>query len=67
MLTSADPDSFAHSVIHHRHPLLIEQARVAHPYGPEQNAALQRLAEETTSGTVCPLAADAFDAAAWTR
>jgi hypothetical protein len=46
-LSSVDPASFAHSVLHHRHPLLIEQARAAHPYGPQQHDALDRLAAES--------------------
>lgn len=63
--TSSDPTSFAWSVLHRRHPLLIEQARTAHPYSPAQNDALDRLAAEATEGVVQPLAADEHDAAAW--
>ncbi|MEJ3655474.1 damage-control phosphatase ARMT1 family protein [Actinomycetes bacterium KLBMP 9759] len=62
MLDSADPSSFAWTVIHQRHPALIEQVLAAHPYGPAQVAALRRLAGEEL---VRPLDAATFDAAAW--
>lgn len=64
-LTSSDPTSFAWGVIHRRHPLLIEQVSVAHPYGPAQTAALKALAVEMTDGVVRSLDPDAHDGAAW--
>lgn len=60
-----DPGSFAWGVMKDRHPALIEQTRNAHPYGPEQHAALDVLLTEATSGTIQPLGADATDRAAW--
>lgn len=63
-LDSADPASFAWSVIHRRHPLLVEQVLAAHPYGPDQVAALHRLAAESSGGTIEPLDG-VFDGAAW--
>jgi hypothetical protein len=62
--TSDDPQSFAYDVIHTRHPRLIEQARAAHPYSPEQDNALVRLAEEM-AGQVQPLVTGAPDAPVW--
>lgn len=64
-LTSENPNSFAWSVIHRRHPILIEQAREAHPYGPAQVEALAALIEETTGGVIGPLRPDAHDGHAW--
>lgn len=64
-LTSSDPASFAWSVIHRRHPLLIERAGGAHPYGPAQLAALKALAGEMTDGVVRSLDPDTHDGAAW--
>jgi hypothetical protein len=60
-LTGADPASFAHGVLHRRHRRLVEQARNANPYSPEQVAALDRLAGEL-EGTIGPLGADVHDA-----
>ncbi len=62
MLDSADPSSFAWTVIHQRHPALVEQVLAAHPYGPRQVAALRRLAGDEL---IRPLGERAFDAAAW--
>lgn len=64
-LTSDNPDSFAWSVIHRRHPLLIEQARAAHPYGPQQVDGLEALAAEMTGGLVRPLKPESHDGHAW--
>lgn len=63
--TSSDPSSFAWDVLHRRHPLLIDQARSAHPYGPEQNHALDRLAIDATEGVVRELAESEHDAPTW--
>jgi hypothetical protein len=60
-----DPDGFAWGVMHDRHPALIEQTRNAHPYGPEQHAALDALLTEATIGNLKPLSAGAADRAAW--
>jgi hypothetical protein len=64
--TSDDPESFAYEVIHVRHPRLIEQVRAAHPFPPEQDSALARLAEEM-AGPIQPPASSAPDAATWHR
>jgi hypothetical protein len=63
-LTGADPGSFAHGVLHRRHRRLVEQARNANPYSPEQVAGLDRLAAEL-DGPIGPLTADGHDAAEW--
>lgn len=70
-LTGQDPESFAHGVLHRRHRRLVEQARNANPYSPEQAAALDRLLGEL-DGTMGPLestgvdgAGDAADWRAW--
>jgi hypothetical protein len=60
-----DPDGFAWGVMHDRHPALIQQTRDAHPFGPEQHAALDGLLAETTTGKLEPLGIDATDRAAW--
>src|SRR3954463_9228603 len=64
-IMTADSREYAHGVLAERHPALIEQVRAAHPYGPEQHAALDALRTEITTGQVRPLAADAPDGAAW--
>jgi hypothetical protein len=64
-ILTAEPGQYAHGVLAERHPALIEQVRAAHPYGPEQHAALDALRTEITTGPVTPLPADAPDAAAW--
>jgi hypothetical protein len=48
------PGSFAWDVLHRRHPALIEQVRAGLPYPPEQQRALDALAEELT-GVIPPL------------
>jgi hypothetical protein len=64
-ILTADPGEYAHGVLAERHPALIEQVRAAHPYGPDQHAALDSLRTEIIAGPVTPLAAGAPDAAAW--
>jgi hypothetical protein len=64
-IMTADPHEYAHSVLAERHPALVERVRAAHPYGPEQHAALDALRAEIIAGPVAPLAADAPDAGAW--
>ena len=64
-IMTADPGEYAHGVLAERHPALIEQVRAAHPYGPEQHAALDALRTEIRVGSVTALPADAPDAVAW--
>lgn len=59
--------SFAWRVFHGRHPALLSQIRAAHPYGPEQLAALDTLLRESTGGTVQRLPEGARDKADWDR
>jgi hypothetical protein len=63
-LTGADPASFAYGVLHRRHRRLVEQARNANPYSPEQVDALDRLADELDA-TIGPLGAGGHDADRW--
>ncbi|MEE4544670.1 damage-control phosphatase ARMT1 family protein [Streptomyces sp. V4-01] len=74
MITSADPDSFPHSVLAERHPALIRQVRDAFPYPPDRQQALDALAAETAwsaagtaAGRIAPLPAGAHDEARWGR
>jgi hypothetical protein len=60
-----DPGEYAHGVLATRHPALVEQVRAAHPYGPRQHAALDRLLAEITVGPVAALPGDAPDVSAW--
>lgn len=57
--------SYPWSVLHDRHPKLIEQVRAAHPYPPEVHDALDALLAEITAGVVTPLPATAHDARDW--
>ncbi|WTW97872.1 damage-control phosphatase ARMT1 family protein [Streptomycetaceae bacterium NBC_01309] len=59
------PGSFAWGVFHERHPRLIHQLGTDLPLTAEQRHALGELLDETLTGTVRPLAADAPDAARW--
>lgn len=63
--TCADPSTFAWTVLHERHPVLVRTVAEAHPYGPHQLRALDRLLEESTSGVLRPLPDDRHDAEAW--
>lgn len=63
--TSTDSSSFAWSVLHRRHPVLVETARTSHPYHGRQAAALDEFVDESTGGALRPLPADRHDAAAW--
>ena len=58
--------SFPWSVLHDRHPLLLQQVRAAHPYPPEQRAALAAL-EREIAGVIAPLTDSAADAATWSE
>ncbi len=57
-IVSNPPGSFAWSVLHDRHPALIEQVRAGLPYPPDRGRALDDLAEEIT-GVIRPLPAHA--------
>src|SRR3954451_3826792 len=48
-LLNSDPDGYAWGVWHDRTPKLITQIRDAHPYGPQQRAALDALWEEISA------------------
>ncbi len=50
--------SFARSVLERRHPLIVEQVRDAHPYGPGQHARLDGLLADALHGVVEPPAPD---------
>ena len=54
-LIFGDPGSFASGVMRQRHPALIDQIRAAHPYGPTQIAALDRLRDEAIGAPMQPL------------
>jgi hypothetical protein len=56
--------SFPWSVLHDRHPALIEKVCHGLPYPPEVRRALDRLATEI-EGAIQPLPPDAHDAAIW--
>jgi uncharacterized protein with ATP-grasp and redox domains len=53
-IRSDRPGSFPWSVLHHRHPALLQQVREAYPYPPEQRRALDRL-EREIAGAIEPL------------
>lgn len=59
------PGSFAHGVLRDRHPALIAQVRAAFPYGPRQQARLDALLTEITTGVIEPLPTGAHDHQAW--
>ncbi len=65
VLTLEDEESFAWRVFHQRHPELIRRLNCAHPYGPEQRAALSALVEESRYGVIAGLSEDAPDRALW--
>ncbi|MFB6887938.1 damage-control phosphatase ARMT1 family protein [Kitasatospora sp. NPDC056327] len=65
MIRGDAPGSFARSVFHERHPVLVRRVLGALPYGPGQRDALERLLRESTDGVLEPPAADAPDAARW--
>lgn len=63
-LIFGEPGSFASGVMHDRHPALIDQIREAHPYGPTQRAALDKLRDEAIGAPIQPLHAGP-DCATW--
>jgi uncharacterized protein with ATP-grasp and redox domains len=64
-LLCGTPGSFARTVFHERHPVLIERVSNALPYGPAQRAALRALLDESTADLVVALPADAVDQERW--
>ena len=63
-IVSSVPGSFPWSVLHDRHPALIEQVRAAFPYPPELRQGLDRLREEI-EGVIEPLGDRAHDCQLW--
>lgn len=59
------PGTFAHSVFHDRHPVLIDQVIAGHPYDPAQRAALHRLLDESRDGVIEELGTTAPDLPRW--
>jgi hypothetical protein len=64
---SNEPQTFSWDVLHDRTPKLITQIRDTNPYQPRQRRALDRLLDETTTGTIQPLDDSAPDRAAWQK
>jgi hypothetical protein len=64
VVVSSATGSFPWSVLHGRHPALIEQVRDGLPYPPEHSRALDELAEEIT-GVIRPLDLRAHDYQKW--
>jgi damage control phosphatase ARMT1-like protein len=56
--------SFPWTVLHDRHPALLQQVRDAHPYPPQQRLAIDDL-EGEIAGVIGPLTDTAADAATW--
>ena len=63
-IRSADVGSFPWTVLHDRHPALLQQVREAHPYPPDRRAAIDDL-EREIAGTIEPLTDTAADAPTW--
>lgn len=64
-IRSDRPGSFPWTVLHDRHPALLQQVREAHPYPPEQRRTIDQL-EREIAGVIEPLADDPVaDAAIW--
>lgn len=66
-LLNNDPEGYAWGVWHDRTPKLVRQIHDAHPYGPHQRAALDRLLEEIAAGPMAPLGEHAHDQELWAR
>lgn len=66
-ILSGVPGSFAWGVFHERHPKLIQQVLDAQPYGPSEQAAIQRLLVESTTGVLEPLDENTADREQWLR
>ncbi|HWM03774.1 MAG TPA: hypothetical protein VNP92_15680, partial [Actinophytocola sp.] len=65
-ISSNPPGSFPWSVLHDRHPALIEKVRDGLPYPPPVRRALDELAEEIT-GVIRPLHPGAHDRETWAQ
>lgn len=63
---TSPPGSFPWTVLHDRHPALLDKVRDGLPYPPELARALDELAEEIT-GVIRPLPPDVHDHAVWGR
>ena len=63
-IRSDRPGSFPWTVLHDRHPALLQQVREAHPYPPEHRRAIDAL-EREIAGVIEPLSDAAADAALW--
>src|SRR6266498_388839 len=64
-IVSNVPGSFAWHVFRERHPALVGQIRMAHPFAPGQLQSLDRLLRESVDGMIEPLPDEAHDKAAW--
>lgn len=65
-IVSAEPESFAWSVLTHRHPAIINQVRNAHPYPPDIQHRLKALNEQITT-IVQPLPEGSHGKPQWDR
>lgn len=64
-ITAAIPGSFEWGVYHERHPKLIRQVLGTWPYTSAEQAMLQQLLAESTTGVLEPLPETAHDRADW--
>ncbi len=64
-ITAAVPGSFEWGVYHERHPKLIRQVLDTTPYTSAEEAMLQQLLAESTTGVLEPLPETAHDRADW--
>ncbi|WP_236737218.1 damage-control phosphatase ARMT1 family protein [Mycolicibacterium llatzerense] len=64
-ITAAVPGSFEWGVYHERHPKLIRQVLDTWPYTSAEQALLQQLLAESTTGVLEPLPETAHDRADW--
>jgi hypothetical protein len=66
VFTIEEEGSFPWQVFHHRHPALVNRLFDAHPYSPEQRAAVNTLLAESLDGLIGELPADdAVDRERW--
>jgi hypothetical protein len=64
-ITAAAPGSFEWNVFHERHPKLIRQVLDSSPYTAAEEAMLQQLLHESTTGVLEPLPETAHDRGEW--
>ncbi|GCA97800.1 hypothetical protein [Mycolicibacterium sp. NCC-Tsukiji] len=64
-ITAAVPGSFEWDVFHERHPKLIRQVLDSSPYTSAEEAKLQQLLDESTTGVLAPLPETAHDRHEW--